>query len=711
MQVDGTTFGIIPDTFQTILNNQLANLQNTFLNANSINSPSYALLYVSSLMDQLNQAALASLWNAINANTAQGLGLEILANTVLNLTKNPLIPSVANISVTIGNIYSSCQIQITVSAVGVSPPYTIPVGWSVSGVVSPNSPYQTQQSYNISTPGIYFVEVFSTDTSTPIPESAFNSGQSVSGLTFSNITNPATANLGSLTIPTSWQVTASSLGSNSPVYSPNFPLTFKEAGTYNFNIYSQNIVTPIYPTQLNTFSSSFNGVITAVTNNYAAILGISPETDAQFSARRRTYLNVQGQTYYGLELAILNLQVPSLKSIFIQETITNQTNYSLMIIETQIASSSSGIVIPEGWPVYVSGSSPDPNYMTLQEYTFQSSGTQYIPVYSTDISTRIPIGGVISAGSPYPIGVTSVTNLDPNILGETLVPNGLGQRGYTIYLAYPIINPESYVVMQLDVTNVGVSPPYTIPVGWQAFGFETTFPYETIESYAVSAAGIYDIVCYSQDLTTVVPANMFTNGTPVSGIIFSATNPSPNVLGGGFDVNDPYLQQIAETAFNYHPLGTQFYASSVGATLFTIPTQYPGYTYQLYLNPFQTIQISCNLLLIYNSDPQDAGFSNGTFNTNLLPTLQTNILELINTYFLSKTLPTDLVYYINELTELIQNSYTGIVALIGNSNNIFSFGTLNPVENNLVFLRRIIGSNFQLNIDNFNFNAMDKDLL
>ena len=98
------------------------------------------------------------------------------------------------------------------------------------------------------------------------------------------------------------------------------------------------------------------------------------------------------------------------------------------------------------------------------------------------------------------------------------------------------------------------------------------------------------------------------------------------------------LQQIAETCYQYHPLGTQFYSGGIGATTFTVSTPYPGYTYPVILNPFQTTQITCNLEIVYNADPGDAGFSNGVFNTSLLPTLQTTVLNIINEYFLSKTL-------------------------------------------------------------------------
>lgn len=716
MQVDGTTYGIIPDTFNTILNNYYLNpLLNTFPNATSINSPTYAIAYVTATQDQLLQSALTSLWNAINANTAQGLGLDILAETVLNLERPELVPSSSNLSVTIGEVYSICQVQVSISAIGTSPPYTVPIGWTATGV-STTAPYVTQGTVSIPSTGIYYFNVFSTDTSTTVPANSFTGGSSISGVT-GTVTNPASAILGSLTIPTSWQVTASSLGVNSPIYSPQAEQTFTTAGTYVFNVYSDNIATPINATQLNTFSSSYNSAtnvgIVSVSNTYPAILGKPTLTDAQFNALRRYYLNVSGQTYYGLEKAILDLNVPSLESVFIAETISDSSNYSYLTLQLSVSASSSSVVVPNGWTALVSGVSPPiPAYTTLEEYTFPSSSspqTYYVPTYSTNSSTPVAIGEVTDA-SPAVSGVYAVTNLDPAILGSTLVPDGLGQRGYTVYLAYPSINPQSFCPIDIHVTSC-MSPSVTIPIGWQALGFSTISPYETITPLIISSTGYYTFNVYSNDLTTNVPYSSFDSGSVVSGLTYSCYNPSAGTLGGGFDINDPQLQQIAFTCYQYHPLGTQFYPAAVGSTLFTVATPYAGYTYPVYLNPFQTEQVSCNLEIVYNSDPAAAGYANGVFNIALLPTLQTTVLELINQYFLSKTLPTDLYYTINELSEILQQSFTGIVALVGSGGSQFSFGTLSGPVTGLLFLQRPIGYNFNLLNSNFTFSAVDKDTL
>ena len=719
MQYDGTTFGIIPDTFQTILSNYLTPLLNTFPNANSPDDPIYTLAYVTANQDVILQAALTSLWNAINANTAQGLGLDILSSTVLNLTRKSLTPSSCQLNITIGPVYSTCVIQMTVSSVTGTP--SIPNGWTATGGVSTTSPYYYNGSaIPISAPGIYYFTVQSLDTTTAIPVSNFTSGNSISGVSFT-ITNLQSGTLGSVTIPTTFIVTNATFGFSSVSYSPNVSVTFTTAGIYSIIVYSQNIVTPIGALALNKFSDSANGSaaylsnIVSIANPYQAALGSPIETDTQLSARRRYYLNVEGQTYYGMEKAILDVNAPALQSVFIAETISDLANYSVLIIKATITTTSSPqtVTLPSGWTVYGSAT-PIPNYKTLEAYsfTYPTAGTytQYIPTYSTDHTTSVGIGTISTADAPYPTTVTTVTNLDPAILGTQLVPNGLGQRGYTIYLEYPTINQESFCTIRMIVSAVSAGP-ITVPIGWQATGFSTTAPYETTQTYIISVPGTYYLTCYSTDLTTIVPANSFTGGSAVSGLTFTATNPTPASLGGGFDINDPYLQQIANAAYTYHALGTQFYPSSVGATTFVVNTPFAGYTYPVILNPFQTSLATCNLLLIYNSDPFDAGFNNGVFDVSILSDLKTQILELINEYFLSKTLPTDLVYTITELSEILQNKYTGIVALVGNSSGVFSFGTISPSTSNQLFLRRPVGYNYVLTNANFNFNYQDKDTL
>lgn len=726
MQVDGTTFGIIPDTFDTLLSNYLTPLvtTGTFPNATSPNDPIYPMMFVAASQDQINQAAMMTLWNAINANTAQGTGLDILSSTVLNLTRRPLTPSSCVIQLTLAPIYSTCQIQMTVTTVSGSSA-AITNGWIASGAATTSSAY-TYLGANIpvSAPGTFYFTVQSTDTSTPIPASNFSGGSPLAGLTFT-VTNPATATLGSLTIPTTWTVTASSLGAETPSYSLNSPETFTNSGSYNLIVYSQDITTPINPTQLNSPSATYDQIIagvtyptiTNVTNQNAALLGTPIETDAQFAARRRYYLNVQGQTYYGLEKAIIDLQTPALQSVFIAETISNSTqSLSILVVEATIASGSGSVVIPNGWTVFVSGTSPSPNYATIQEYTVGASvsgtTTTYIPTFSTDISTPVGVSAVVSATSPFGTSITAVTNTVPAILNQT---ETLGQRGYTVYLEYPTV-PLSSVLMRVDVSAVGGSPPYFIPIGWEVSGstVSPTYPYLATSSTKVTTTGSYFITCYSRDSTTPIPVSTLTGATSVSGLTFSSvSNVFPATLGGpnagGFDVNDLYLQQIAQTCYAYHPLGTNFYSGGIGATQFTVNTPYAGYTYNVLLNPFQTSQASVNLQLVYNSVPQDAGFSNGVFNTSLLPTLQTTILEIINNYFLSKTLPTDLVYSINELSIILQNSFTGIVALVGNGGNAFSFGIISESSSNLLYIRRTIGYIFNLDIANFNFTATPKE--
>lgn len=711
MQYDGTLYGIIPDTFQTILTNYLTALQSTFPNASDPSSPAYTMAYVNATQDQVLQAALTSLWNAINANTASGLGLNILASTVLNLLRPGLIQSTCQVQVVIGPIYSMCQIQINVTA-GTFP-VTLATGWQATGGVTTTAPYLSfAPSVLITGPGVYYLNVRSTDTTTPIPAANFTGGTPNDGLTYT-VTNPAPAVLGSFTIPTTWKLTASSLGTASPSYSPNAPQTFITAGTYYFLVYSNDVSTPIPKDLLNTQSPVLAITLISVTNPYAAILGSSPLDDADFQSLRRNYLNLQGQTYNGMINAVLALDTPGLQSVFIAETISQLQNLSTLIIKIVVNNASGPVVIPNGWTV-TGSASPVPNYATLQEYTFTSSGTFWIPTYSIDAGTAVPVNS-ITGSTPAVTGLTlgSPANADPAILGGSLVPNGLGQRGYTVYLNYPSIqNSQSFCIVSVNITSMGPTPPYTIPIGWTVSGGAVTpnSPYATTQSYTINTIGIYFLVVTSTDITTQIPVGNFNAWDPVVGLGISAvTNTTTSQVFGYFDTNDPALQEIANTLYQYHPLGTQFYAGLVGGTTFVVDTPYGGYTSNVILNPFQTLEVTVSLKLVYNSNPADSGISNGVFDTTLLPILQTQLITIINDYFESKNLPDDLLYSINELTEVIEKNYTGIVALVGNANSpVFSFGTFNPTINGQLFLRRMLGFNFHLSNANFDFSYLDK---
>jgi hypothetical protein len=616
MQVD-QNYGIIPDTEDQILENYLSFFQNVFPNANSPDDPAYVIASVCSYFDSLNQAALEALWNSKNSNTASGIGLDILANTVLNLFRKSLTPSTCVVKIVIQNLLSFCDIQINVT---VTSPQTLPIGWAVSGSVSPSPAYATLATTSIPSSGVYTVRVFSVDVSTIVPISAFNAGAAVSGITFITVSNPDVATLGSITIPPDWSVSASNIP-NSPIYTPNQFYNFKTNGTYYLLLYSQNILTNVNIGQLNLFSQINNQnptpapMIANVTNLAPNVLGKPAESDAQFSQRRRYYLNVEGQSYYGIEKVILNINAPALKSVFVSETITNDYNPSIMIIRITVTVTSTPIDIPVNWTVYGSAT-PFPLYKTNSTYSYSISGNYYIPVFSTDSTTSIPIGNITIGDAVT--GVSGVTNISPAIFETTV---GLGQRGYTVYLNYPTLG-----------------------------------------------------------------------------------------AGNTFDLQDIYLQQIASACFEYHPFGTQFYSGGSGNTTFLVNTPYSGYTSQVILNPLIISEVTVTLTLVYNVNPQDAGFSNGIFPSNLITgtALKTQLIDLINGYFNSKTLPTDLVFSINELSELIQSAYTGIVSL--NSGTVpFTFGTISPSASGLVFLRRPIGYVFNLIDANFNFNAINKD--
>lgn len=702
-----TTLDFISDTFSQILTNYLTAFQPTFPNANSPNSPTYIYAYASAAMDKLNQDALQTLANAVNGNTAAGLGQDMLYYTVNNLIRKPLIESSAALTVTVGPIYSSMVVQVSVSAVGGSTPYYIPTGWQVtSGTVTPTPAYTyTGTPIAIDAPGVFYLTVTSTDTSTAVPAFAINSGDAISGLTYT-VTNPASAVLGSITLGTDWYVTASSLN-NSPKYYPNTPVTIRTAGTYVFNVYSTDVSTVILAYQLNTASNNFLGAITNVINKANGLQGSPEETDAQFARRRSSFLTIEGQTYAGLKKAIADLNVPGLQGVAVAENISNSYNRSYCTIKATINYTGTPVVIPVGWTVYGTVTPTSP-YATNQSYSYTTSGDQYIPVFSLDTTTSIPAGNWTSADAPYPTGITAVTNNDPAILGANL---GLGQRGAIVYLNYPTL-PYSYCDIKLTVGSVGVSPPYYIPVGWVATGPTTTSPYATNQSYAINATGVYTIRVFSSDVTTSIAIGAFTGGSAVSGLTFTVTNLSAGVLGqtnpGQFDVSDVYLQSIADTCANYLDFGAQYYSGGSGATVFPVTTS-SDFTTNVILTPYQKINISCDLKLLYNLDPSDAGTSNGIFDASLLPTLQTQIQEIINAYFLSQSSNVNVIYTISQISQLLYSTYTGIVALIGNTAGYFSFGTLSPAQTGLLSLLQQAGYYYNLDVANFNFTAVNKD--
>lgn len=614
MQVD-PNYGIIPDTKSQILQNYLDFFTDVFPNATSPDDAAYVIASACANFDSNMQNALQILANAVNSNTAKGLGLDILANTVLNLFRKGITPSTAVVQFDVQNLLSYCDVTIVVTVS--SPPKTIPIGWAVSGTVSPSPAYATLQSYTLNASGTYVIRVFSTDITTAVPIAAFNAGASVSGITFTSVSNLGPAVLGQLVIPSDFAITASTLNP-SPVYTPNQTYVYNTTGTKYMLVYSNNLTQNINALQLNLFNQIYNnnptpaGMIANLTNPNPNVLGRPAESDAQFSERRRYYLNIEGQTYYGLEKVILNIGAPALNSVFVAETITNSYNASILIVKLTITYTGTPINIPIGWGVTVSTSpAPSPGYTTQSTYTFNASGTQYIPLFSTDITHQVLIGEVTGTASPI-TGVTVVGNLDPSILGVTV---GLGQRGVTVYLDYPLNGPG----------------------------------------------------------------------------------------GTTFDTQDIYLQQIASACFEYHPLGTQFYSGGSGATTFVVNTPYNTYTSNVILNPLQIEQATVTLTLTYNTDPEKAGFDGAIFTANLA-TLKQNLLNLINAYFRSKTLPTDLVYTITELSELIQNQYTGIVAL-SSPTQPFVFGTVSPSTTNQLYLTRSVGYVFNLTSGNFNFTA------
>ena len=418
----GPDFGIIPDSKETIFNQLLLEYQQIFSDATDAGSPAYVLATIDANQLSILQDALCVLANAKNAYTSQGLGLDQLAGTVVNLTRRDQTLSYA---------------IVTFTATLSSGAITIPAGWNVSDL---------------------------------------------DGVTYSLLSD--------FSVPTN--------------------------GNYSVILYSEDIDNAVAANQLVAASSDFSGQITAVTNPSAAILGLPEETDAEFQRRRAYYLNIEGQSYYGMEIAILNLQIPALTSIFVEEVIDSPT---------------------------------------------------------------------------------------------------VGQRGYRIFLLYPTLS------------------------------------------------------------------------------------------SGFFDTTDPFLQNIAQTAFNYHTFGTQLYGDEAFSTQFIVKTPYSGYEETVYLTPITLDPVKVNMTFIYNTDEQDAGLSGGIFPVQELATLKENLIVIINRYFQSKTLPTDMVFYITELSNIIEQNFSGIYDL-----KDFSFEFI-PTTGEKSFIRKQVGHVFNLVDTDFNFTAVNKDSL
>lgn len=83
-----SNFGIVPDRFETIVSAQVTKMQAIFGDdASNIDSPAYTIAYLQATGISALQQSLQTLWNSINADTANGLGLDILSNVIYDFTR------------------------------------------------------------------------------------------------------------------------------------------------------------------------------------------------------------------------------------------------------------------------------------------------------------------------------------------------------------------------------------------------------------------------------------------------------------------------------------------------------------------------------------------------------------------------------------------------------------------------------------------------
>lgn len=154
MQVN-SNFGIIIDSFDTILANQVKKMQETFSDADNVDSPAYAIAYLQAQGISTLQQSLQTLWNSINADTANGLGLDIISRTVYDFPRQKKKSTIA----------VRCDVTVETGKTG-----TLSLGTSLTFLSSPNFtppkyPYYLATSSSWVDPGnpIAAVLVFQSD--------------------------------------------------------------------------------------------------------------------------------------------------------------------------------------------------------------------------------------------------------------------------------------------------------------------------------------------------------------------------------------------------------------------------------------------------------------------------------------------------------------------------------------------------------------------
>jgi hypothetical protein len=422
---------------------------------------------------------------------------------------------------------------------------------------------------------------------------------------------------------------------------------------YGIIIDSLSTITSNY---LSDFKNVFSDATDADSPTYV-IASITAKYDNIIQQALQTLWNSQNRaTANGLGLDIINT---SISNLYRKDVIpsTCVITFTVNLSPGGAIPTITSLTIPVTWAVTSNSVNPTPTYYPTQSHTYTASGTYSIIVTSTDITTNVP-SGALNTASTLGGYVSSVSNAAAAILGSPRQSDAAYNAAAKYYIN---IAGQSYYGLEKAILSLNIA------------ALRSVFVVETI------------------DVTTNRGATVY--------LEYPATQ-----AGGTFDLTDINLQNIATAVYDFHTFGTNTYSGGTGATLFPVQTPYGGYTSSVYLTPMQLARVGVSLDFIYNENPYDAGFNGQVFPLTQLATLRSSLVTLINNYFRSKTLPSDILYDINELRVIIQNTYVGLVDLRN-----FFFTTYSPTTNNLVYIRRPIGYTYNLADADFTFNAIIKE--
>ena len=318
---------------------------------------------------------------------------------------------------------------------------------------------------------------------------------------------------------------------------------------------------------------------------------------------------------------------------------------------------SAAVTIPNGTLVQNNITPTVDTYTVTQDWDLPSAGAFTIIAYSNDITDVVP-SGYFNQLSGNITEVLSVANLDDAILGT------------------PIETDSEFRLRAQYFINI---------LGQTYYGLE-----KVVNNLNIPALDYVEILERIDD-----PNRGFN--------LYISYPPNAIVSGNGvFNPNDFYINLIANSVFQYMAEGTQSYADVTNpsnATTVVCAQPLSGYTKDILINPITLDTIGVSLNILYTDNPLYSGFNGGTFPSNLIPgnVLTNQLIVLINNYFLSKRIPSDTLYTVQQLRDIIDAAYPGIVDMP----SFYFFEILTPTTQ-LSSLTRAAGHVYNLQFANFN---------